>query len=223
MDIGILWMTVAFVGAYLLGSIPTGLIIVRIKTGKDLRLEHSGRTGGTNAARAAGTWVGIATAVGDALKAAMAVVLARVLIHGSSWSPVIAGVIAILGHNYSIFLMERIAGRLVLRGGAGGAPTVGAAIGLWPPIALIILPAALIVLIGIGYASLATLSTAATAGVVFLVRALVGVGAWANVAYAVGAAVLLIVALRPNIRRLLDGTERMVGWRARRAQRSDEG
>ncbi len=219
----IVWMTVAFLLAYVLGSIPVGLIIVRLKTGKDLRQEHSGRTGGTNAARAAGTWVGIATAVGDGLKAALAVWMARLLVDGSNWAPVIAGVIAILGHNYSVFLIERIEGRLHLRGGAGGAPTVGAAIGLWPPIALIILPAAAIVLFGIGYASLATLSTAATAGIVFLARALVGVGAWANVAYAVGAAVLLVVALRPNIRRLLDGTERVVGWRARRAHKAGGG
>lgn len=220
---GIVLITLVFVLAYVLGSIPTGLVIVRLKTGKDLRQEFSGRTGGTNAARAAGTWVGVATALGDGAKAALAVVMARVLVHGSNWVPVIAGVIAILGHNYSLFLIERVGGHLHLRGGAGGAPTVGAAIGLWPPIALIILPAALIILFGIGYASVATLSTAATAGVVFLVRALVGVGAWANVAYAAGAAILLVFALRPNIRRLLNGTERVIGWRARRAQKTAGG
>lgn len=54
--------------AYLIGSIPFGLIIVKLSTGKDIRSVESGRTGGTNAMRAAGVWAGVATAIFDTLK-----------------------------------------------------------------------------------------------------------------------------------------------------------
>jgi len=62
---------------YILGSIPFGLLIVKLKTGKDLRTVESGRTGGTNAARAAGFWAGLLTAILDILKGAGAVWLAK--------------------------------------------------------------------------------------------------------------------------------------------------
>ena len=51
--------------AYILGAIPFGLLIVKVTTGKDIRLVASGRTGGTNAMRAAGCWAGAATALFD--------------------------------------------------------------------------------------------------------------------------------------------------------------
>ncbi|HEX2698476.1 MAG TPA: glycerol-3-phosphate acyltransferase, partial [Anaerolineales bacterium] len=109
--------------AYVLGSIPFGLLIVKVATGKDIRQVASGRTGGTNAMRAAGCWAGIATAVFDILKGTAAVLLARVLTH-NVWMEILAPIAAVLGHNYSIFLAERDAdGKLRLRGGAGGAPT----------------------------------------------------------------------------------------------------
>ena len=58
--------------AYVLGSIPFGLLIVKISTGKDIRDVASGRTGGTNAGRAAGTWAGILTGLLDGAKGAVA-------------------------------------------------------------------------------------------------------------------------------------------------------
>ena len=166
-----LWMgVIAVVAAYLLGSIPTGLVLVRLSTGKDLRHEHSGRTGGTNAARAAGAWAGIGTMIGDGLKAAGAVWLAHALTAGQPLIEAIAGVMAVLGHNYSLFMIERREGKLRFRGGAGGAPTVGAAIGLWGPSALLMIPTGIGVLLLIGYASVATISVGVAATVVFLVR-----------------------------------------------------
>jgi glycerol-3-phosphate acyltransferase PlsY len=63
--------------SYLLGAIPFGLIIVRLKTGKDIRKVESGRTGGTNAGRAAGFWAGALTAVLDFLKSGVSVLLVR--------------------------------------------------------------------------------------------------------------------------------------------------
>jgi len=121
--------------AYVIGSIPFGLLIVKLKTGKDIRMVESGRTGGTNAMRAAGFWAGLLTALMDILKGAVAVWIARAAFPQNDLLHVLAPIAAILGHNYSIFLAERDAnGRFVrLRGGAGGAPSVGGAMGLWTP------------------------------------------------------------------------------------------
>jgi glycerol-3-phosphate acyltransferase PlsY len=217
LDIGVV------IAGYLLGSIPFGLLIVRLKTGGDIRKVESGRTGGTNAMRAAGLWAGIFTAVLDGLKAASVVWLARAVGH-NSWISVLAPLAAILGHNYSIFLAERDArGRLHLRGGAGGAPTVGGALGLWPFSIFIILPIGYLVFFGIGYASVTTMSMALVVTLIFAVRAWLGLSPWQYVLYGVMAEILLIWALRPNIKRLLDGTERLHGWRASRQERRSHG
>jgi glycerol-3-phosphate acyltransferase PlsY len=208
--------------AYALGSIPFGVLIVRFSTGMDLRGQHSGRTGGTNAMRTAGTWAGVGTALADALKGAGAVWLARGLTGGLPWVEVLAGLAAVLGHNYSIFLIERRDGVFRLHGGAGGAPTVGAACGLWLPSPLIVVPLCLLVLIGIGYASVATMS----AGVIITASFIWAAGAKyiprEFIAFGPLVEILLVVALLPNIRRLLDGTERIVGWRARKGRGPSE-
>lgn len=202
--------------SYILGSIPFGLVFVRLLTGKDLRQVESGRTGGTNAGRAAGLGAGIATAVLDFLKGAAAVWMARLVLPGSLWLEILAPVAAILGHNCSVFLIERNAeGKLRFRGGAGGAPTAGGAFALWPISILIILPVGAIILFGIGYASLTTLSIALITIFVFAFRALQGLSPWLYVVYGLIAEALLVIALVPNIRRLLNGTERIVGLRAR--------
>lgn len=203
--------------SYVLGSIPTGLIVVHLKTGRDIRGIESGRTGGTNAMRAAGFWAGFATGFGDVAKSVLAVWLAQLVAPQAYLLHVLAPIAAILGHNYSIFLVERNErGGIRLRGGAGGAPTLGGAFGLWPYSLFIILPLAVLVLFGIGYASLATLSIGLLSILVFMVLAWLGVTPWMYVLYGVLATILLVWALRPNIRRLLNGTERVVGWRARR-------
>ncbi|OGO33939.1 MAG: hypothetical protein A2Z16_03550 [Chloroflexi bacterium RBG_16_54_18] len=207
--------------SYLLGAIPFGLIIVRLKTGKDIRKVESGRTGGTNAGRAAGFWAGALTAVLDFFKSAICVLLVRLLagnqlIPQSPWLEVLAPVLAVLGHNYSIFLLERAeSGRLKFGGGAGGAPTTGGAVGLWVPSVFFMLPVGLIVLFGVGYASLATISVAVTATLVFAYRAWIGAGPWEYIFYGIFTGILLVWALRPNLKRLSQGTERLVGLRAR--------
>lgn len=202
--------------SYLIGSIPFGLLIVRLTTGKDIRQVESGRTGGTNAMRAAGFWAGAATAILDLLKAASTVWLARWIMPGNAWVQVLAPVAAVVGHNYSIFLAERKDGRLRLRGGAGGAPTAGGALGLWPVSLLIILPLGILILFVVGYASVATMSAALVATLIFAYRAYIGVSPWQYVLYGIITEILLMIALRPNIRRLFNGTERVVGLRARR-------
>ncbi len=203
---------VAVVLAYVIGSIPFGLVIVKLKTGKDIREVESGRTGGTNALRAAGFWAGIGTALLDILKGAVAVWLARWISPQQDWLHVIAPLAAILGHNYSIFLAERDAnGKFRLRGGAGGAPSVGGAWGLYPSSLLIILPLGVLVFFTIGIASVTTMAVALFAIIVFAVYAAQGILPWWYVLYGVGAELLLIWALRPNIKKLFTGQERVVG------------
>ncbi|NOY99391.1 MAG: glycerol-3-phosphate acyltransferase [Chloroflexi bacterium] len=208
-DIGVVLLS------YLLGSIPFGLLIVKLKTGKDIRMVESGRTGGTNVMRAAGFWSGLLTAILDILKGACAVWLARA-VGGGVWIEIMAPLAAILGHNYSIFLVERMDdGRLRLRGGAGGAPSVGGAFGLWAPSILIIFPVGLLIFFGVGYASVTTMSAALIAMVIFAVRTWLGLSPWQYILYGVLAEILLMWALRPNIKRLLAGNERLHGWRAK--------
>lgn len=209
--------------SYLLGSVPFGLIIVRIKTGQDVRNVQSGRTGGTNVMRAAGFWPGLITALLDILKGAATVWLARLIAPDNNWLTAAAPVMAILGHNYSIFLAERTeSGGWRLRGGAGGATALGGALGLWPYSMAIILPIGALILFGIGYASVATMSVALMATVIFAYRAFLGLSPWAYVFYGLAAEALLIWSLMPNIQRLLNGTERMIGWRARRKNKRQE-
>lgn len=199
---------------YLLGSIPSGLVIVKLKTGKDIRQVESGRTGGTNAMRAAGFWAGLGTALSDIFKAVVAVWIAMWFSPGNEWVHILAPIAAILGHNYSIFLPEKDEnGRIIrFRGGAGGAPALGGAIGLWPPSILIILPLGALVFFTMGYASITTLSVAFFAIIVFGLRQLMNIpgASMQDVIYAVIAGGLLAWALKPNILKLINGTERVV-------------
>src|SRR5688572_26393740 len=158
--------------SYVIGSISFGLLIVKLKTGKDIREIESGRTGGTNAMRAAGLGAGIATAMLDILKGAVGMLIARWFLPDAYVVHVLTGLAAILGHNYSIFLMKRDEnGKLVLRGGAGGAPAVGGAIGIWPGSLLIVLPLGILTFFSIGIASVTTMAVAFFAIVVFAFRA----------------------------------------------------
>jgi len=204
---------------YLIGSIPFGWLIVKFKTGKDIRTIESGRTGGTNALRAAGFWAGLLTAILDILKGAGAVWVARALVPDAHVLHVLAPVAAIIGHNYSIYVPERNEqGRIIrLRGGAGGAPALGGAIGLWGPSFFIILPLGALVFFTVGIASITTMSVALFTTALFAVRAWLGLMPWIDVAYGLLALVLLIWALRPNLKKLFAGQERIVrqslnGW-----------
>ncbi|MGZ6317600.1 MAG: glycerol-3-phosphate acyltransferase [Anaerolineales bacterium] len=200
--------------AYIFGSIPFGLLIVKFSTGKDIRQVASGRTGGTNAARAAGAWAGVLTGIMDGVKGASAVWMAQAVSPSNHWLHVIAPLAAILGHNYSIFILERDEkGHIHLHGGAGGGPTVGGAIGLWWPSAFIILPLGILVFFGIGYASITTMSIALITTIIFSVRYALGLAPLEYVLYGVIALIMLIWALRPNIHALIEGRERFHGWR----------
>jgi len=208
--------------AYLIGSIPSGLLVVRVATGKDIRSIESGRTGGTNAMRAAGFFAGLATGLLDILKGAAAVWVSQAISEGTVWMSVVSGLMAVIGHNYSAFLIEKGEdGKIRFKGGAGGATTLGAAIGLWAQSWMFILPFALIFYVVVGYASLTTISIAAAAMGVFLVRAIEGNDPWGYVVFGIAAVMIVVFALRPNLKRLKEGTERRVNLIARIFKKGD--
>ena len=213
--IGLAWLL-----SYLLGSIPFGLVIVKIASGKDIRSVESGRTGGTNAMRAAGFFAGLLTALFDVGKGAATALVVRWLDVDQPIVQVVAAALAIIGHNYSVFLIERTShGRIRLRGGAGGATALGGSIALWPLSGVIILPLVVITYIFVGYASVTTISIAAFSALVFLVRAALGLSPWEYVLYGIAALGIVLWALRPNLERLRQGTERPVGLRAVRLKK----
>jgi glycerol-3-phosphate acyltransferase PlsY len=202
---------------YLCGSVAFGYIYVKLFKGQDLREVGSGRTGGTNSYRAAGLGVAVLTSCSDVLKGAAAVWLTNWLFAdalGASlpWAVATAGVASVIGHNWSIFLK--------FKGGAGTAPNVGWSAAVWwwvLPIAIVVMVG---LLIGSGMASVASLSMAAITIVIFAARYFMGLDTtFAYLAGSLVAGAIITWALRPNIRRILDGTERLVGPRARRAER----
>jgi glycerol-3-phosphate acyltransferase PlsY len=138
------------------------------------------------------------------------------------WALALAGVMSVIGHNWSVFMGWR--------GGAGTGPNVGWGTALWWPM----LPIAIVVmsgmLLGIGMASVASLTMGALIAIVFFVLYVAGIPPFdASLAYIVGGLVAFAIvswALRPNIKRLLNGTERVVGpraWRLKRRQETKNG
>jgi glycerol-3-phosphate acyltransferase PlsY len=214
---------------YILGSIPFGLLIVKMKTGKDVRNVESGRTGGTNVVRAAGFGAGLLTAVLDVLKGAAAVWAAEAILPENHLVHILAPLASILGHNYSLFLIRRDeTGKMRFHGGAGGAPALGGALGLWPQVFPIVLAAGALIWFTVGIASLTTMAIGLVVTIAFAIYAWQGLLEPVNIWYGIVAELFLIWALRPNIKKLLAGNERVVkfslhGWlRARKEAQSQK-
>lgn len=206
---------VILVLAYLIGSIPIGWLIVKIFKGTDVRTLGSGRVGGTNVMRAAGFLAGLFTAAGDAGKGILAGFVAASILPTSMWVKIIAVILAVVGQIFSVFLMEKTSeGKWVLKGGAGGSTTLGGAIALVPYSWMIILPLIVLVYLGIGYASITTISIAFFSLILFGYEAAAGLGPWEFVFYGAATLIIVLYALRPNLKRLAEGTERAVGLRA---------
>jgi glycerol-3-phosphate acyltransferase PlsY len=216
------------IAGYIIGSIPFGLLIVKSKTGKDIRTVESGRTGGTNAVRAAGFGAGLLTALLDISKGAASVWLAQTVLPESYLLHILTPLAAILGHNYSLFLIRRDEnGKLRFYGGAGGAPALGGAAGLWFPILPIVLAVGALIWFTLGMASVTTMAIGLIVIIVFAVRSWLGYLEPVTILYGVIAELLLLWALRPNIKKLLAGNERVVrislnGWlRARKEAKTE--
>ncbi len=190
---------------YVLGSIPFGYLIVKAVKGIDIREVGSGRTGGTNAYRAAGVPAGLATALLDVGKGALAVTVVRAYFPQTlGWAEALTGIGVILGHNYSCFLG--------FRGGAGGATAVGTGMALWWGAGIPALLLGCVMVFGVGYASLATLIAGLSVAVVFTLAAIFHWENfnWSYAAYGWTVFGLCVIALRPNIERLRKGTEKRV-------------
>lgn len=194
--------------AYLIGALPMGYVLLCLFTGQDITQIGSGRTGGTNAMRAGGPWIGLFTAILDLVKGYMGVMIARWLMPGSIWASALAGVMTVLGHNWSVWLYLRTK---KFSAGAGTGPNIGAAMAFWPWIGAIAIPVVLFFVLVIGYASLASLSTALVVVLSFTIGAAFFGQPWEYAAFGLMTTFLVVWALRPNIQRLLNGTERRGG------------
>lgn len=199
--------------AYLIGSLPMGYIVVKIAKKRDITQFGSGRTGGTNAMRAGGFSAGLLTAIFDLFKGFLVVWIARWILPDETWMHVLAGVAAVLGHNWSIWLYL-LTGKL--SAGAGTAPNVGAAMAFWPWIGLILMPVIAIFVLVIGYASVASMVAALMIPIVFYVLAVQAGMSQVYIFYGLLTSLLVFWALRGNIVNLFRGTERRVGLFAKK-------
>jgi glycerol-3-phosphate acyltransferase PlsY len=155
-------VTVLVVAAgYLIGAIPTGLLIIKLLRGVDIRTVGSGNIGATNVYRVAGLPTALLVLVIDSLKGACPVLLARAA-GAPSWAEVLAGLAAIIGHNWSVFLR--------LAGGKGVATSLGVLLALSPPAAAVAVAVWLAVVAATRYASLASILAIASVPVVMAVR-----------------------------------------------------
>lgn len=201
---------VAVLAGYFCGSLPTGFLVARLK-GIDIRSVGSGNIGATNVFRILGKGPGIFVLLVDALKGLLPVIwLAPALTStdpaaNPEWVRIVAGVSAILGHNYTCWLR--------FKGGKGIATSAGVFLGLTPgPLGIAF--ATWLVIFALGrYVSLASIAAAAA----------LPAAAWILphglplrvIATTIGA--LAIFKHRANIQRLLAGTENRVGGRKEKA------
>ncbi len=186
---------------YLIGSIPTGYIVVKLMTGQDIREVGSGSTGATNVKRVLGKKWFFAVMVLDALKGAVPVLLAVYFLHAyQQWglTPVLAAIFVILGHSKSIFLK--------FTGGKSVASGVGTILALcWPVGLSIALIWAVITYIS-KYVSLGSIIALALSPVLmFFFKQPIG-----YVVYCAVGAVYIIYLHRENIKRLIKGEESKV-------------
>jgi acyl phosphate:glycerol-3-phosphate acyltransferase len=219
----ILGYVIVAVAAYLLGSIPTGFLVARAR-GIDIRTVGSGNIGATNAMRALGKPAGIFVLLMDALKGYAACAFLSPLIF--NWlAPhfsglfrhfqdepfelqirfyVVAGIFAVLGHNYTCWLK--------FKGGKGIATSAGVYLALAPWAALIALVVFIIALLATRYASVASISAAVALPVAVWIlpphNVLLG-----TVTTALGA--LAIYKHKSNIQRLVAGTENRLQFKKR--------
>ncbi len=192
--------------AYLLGSIPTGYLVARWKN-IDITQVGSGNIGATNVFRILGRGPGIFVLLTDAAKGALSVLFlpglaALVAGVGSPWLAALAAVCAVLGHNFTCWLR--------FKGGKGIATSAGALAALVPAAFLVIFITWIVVFALGRYVSLASIAAAAVLpfATAFTIQ---GELRWPLVGLTSLLAFLAIWRHRPNIRRLLDGTENRFG------------
>lgn len=187
------------IGAYLLGSISSAILACKLLQLPDPRTQGSGNPGATNVLRMAGKKLAILVLIGDALKGALPVLLAKYAgctMSELSW----IACAAFLGHLYPVFFG--------FRGGKGVATAIGGLLALAWPLACTALLTWLVVLIVFRYVSLASIIAAIS----------VAIYAWWLVPHPAHPAIVLMSTLliwrhRANMQRLLAGTENKLGKR----------
>lgn len=200
----------ALILAYLLGSIPFGHLIVKLKTGQDVRASGSGATGATNVLRTAGKTLGILTFALDIVKGVVAVLLARWLTSlgsgDTTWVVAGAAILAILGHIFPVWLG--------FKAGKGVATGLGVFLAIAPVAALCAFAIFILIVAKTRYISLGSIvSTVIMIPLILLWNGWV----WPSqylvqmlVAITVVAAVI-VFKHGENIKRLMSGTENKFG------------
>ena len=186
----------AVVLAYFLGAIPFGYLLVKWKTGADVRASGSGNIGATNVLRTSGRAAGVATLLLDIGKGYLAVWLAGRLSEGNAWCMSAAALAVMAGHAYSVFLR--------FKGGKAVASFVGAFLCLTP----LALAAVSIVFVGV-VAWTHHISVGSIVGAITFPLAvwLILQPTFPVMAAAVLAAAFIVYKHRDNMRRLREGRE----------------
>lgn len=201
---------------YLLGSIPFGLIISRLRANVDVRQYGSGKTGATNVLRTAGRKAAVLVASLDVIKGVLAVVFAGLIVGGDylvvgnfSWGILVAQVMAALaavaGHIWPVFFR--------FRGGRGVATFIGGLIALCPPAAIF---GGEVIIIGAGltrYASLGSIAGAVSTYAILIPLHILNGFPIEYLAYALIGTIIVIIMHRDNIARLVSGKERKLAFK----------
>ena len=199
------------IGSYLIGSIPWGLVVGRLK-GIDIREYGSGNIGSTNILRTLGTKFGAIVLIADVLKGVIAVLLARYIIETPT-GEMAAGFAAIAGHDWSLFLK--------FKGGRGVATSLGALLPMAMPAPLAAVSGLVVFLLIVAltrYVSLGSLLGSVSAVVTMAVFMALDRVSWEYLVYIVVAVTLIIFQHRDNIKRLASGTEGKLGQKGERRQ-----
>ena len=183
--------------AYLIGSIPSGLILGKLFWHTDLREHGSHNIGATNAWRTLGKRAGIAVFIADSIKGQAGVALG-LLLAGTPLAAVLGGLFAIIGHSFSLFLR--------FHGGKGVATSLGVLTMMMGNVTLIVFAIWFAIVYLTRYVSLGSVVAA------FLTPVLAALFAYPveYIVFSVIAAVLVIVRHRENIKRLMNGTENKI-------------
>ncbi|MBS3810270.1 MAG: glycerol-3-phosphate 1-O-acyltransferase PlsY [Halanaerobiales bacterium] len=189
--------------SYLLGSIPNGYILGKYTVNKDIRKYGSGNVGATNVARIAGYKVGLIVAILDIAKGFLAVYIAELfLIPQYSMIFVFsAAILAVIGHNWSIFLS--------LNGGKGVATSVGILLNLFPYSLLVFFVVWVLMIISTKIVSVGSLIGAVSLPLSIL---FIYDGSTDNITFGLLIALLIIFSHRTNIQRLIKGNENKMSW-----------
>ena len=188
--------------AYLLGSVPFGLIAGRLVANVDIRDYGSGKIGMTNVLRTSGKMAAALVLILDMSKAVIAVIAARIFF--DSYGVEAAAALAVIfGHNWPVFIK--------FRGGRGTASGWGGLLILSPVAGLIATLIGLSLVAFTRYVSLGSIMAASLGSLALIILAVLGWEPLAYSWYGVIGGTLIVIRHWDNIRRLLDGTERKIG------------